>query len=244
MTKTTMIAMSAALVLASGSRAHAQAAGQTPQTERVGFANVSVGSQFQTRTFSTNNTISVFGENGVVTANQTVGSGFVFDVTGGYRVWRKVVVAVGVSTFHGKGDAAALAAIPDRLRFGAFTNVPVDASDLKQSTVALNFQAMWTLQLTNQLDLAIFGGPSVMHVKQDFPSVAVNATTGAVTSTVDTQSKTTGKAGSGGVDLSYKLTERYGVGVFVRYLGGQVDLPAASLTVGGAQAGGGIRIRF
>jgi hypothetical protein len=243
MTKTTIIVMTAVLALASPSLAHAQA--PAPPTERAGFANISVGGQFQSHTFTTNNTINVFGENGVVTANQAVGSGFVFDATGGYRVWQKVIVAVGISTFTGKGDAAALASIPDRLRFGSFTNVPVDASDLKQSDVALNFQAMWTLSLTDQFDLAIFGGPSIIRVKQDFPSVAVNATTGAVTTTVETQSKTTGKAGSGGVDLSYKLADRYGVGVFVRYLGGKVDLPAApKLTIGGVQAGVGIRYHF
>jgi hypothetical protein len=47
------------------------------------------------------------------------------------------------------------------------------------------------------------------------------------------------------VDVAYTLTPRYGVGGYVRYAGGTVDLPSmAGAHVGGAQAGGGIRLRF
>ena len=238
---TTIVAMIGALTLGSA----AQAPAQTPPTERAGFASVSVGSQVQTRTITINNTINVFGENGVVAANQTVGTGIVFDATGGYRVWHKLVVAVGVSTFHGKGNVAAVAAIPDRLRVGVFTNVSLTASGLKQSDVALNFQAIWPISLTNRIDLALFGGPSLIHVKQDILSVTVDQTTGIASTTTDAQSKTTGKAGSVGADLSYKFTDRLGAGVFVRYLGGEVDLPAApKMKVGGVQVAGGIRFHF
>src|SRR4051794_14951513 len=155
MTKTkTITVMIVGFALSTASVVRAQA----PQSERAGFASVSVGGQLQTRTVTTNNIVNVFGENGVVTANQTIGSGVLFDATGGYRVWRKLIAAVGVSTFTGKGDAAAVAAIPDRLRFGVFTNVPITASNLKQSDIALNIQAMWPITLTSKLDLMIFGG--------------------------------------------------------------------------------------
>src|SRR5207237_8657238 len=113
MTKTTtIIAMIAGLTLESASLARAQ----TPPSERAAFATISVGSQFQTRTLTINNTVNVFDEDGVVSANQTVGRGFVFDVAGGYPLWRKVIGVIGISTFNGKGNAAAVAAIPDRLR--------------------------------------------------------------------------------------------------------------------------------
>jgi hypothetical protein len=244
MTKTTTtIAMIGGLMLGGASFARAQ----TPaaQADRTGFVNISIGSQFQTRTLTTNNTVNVFDEDGVVTANQTVGSGLVFDASGGYRVWRKIMAAVGVSTFSGKGNAAAVAAIPDRLVRGKFSTVTLTASDLKQSDVALNFQAVWFVPLADRIDLAIAFGPSIIFVKQDIASVSVNTTSGIATSVVDRQSKTTAKAGTASADFTYRLTDRYGVGAFVRYLGGKVDLPAApSMTVGGVQAAVGLRVRF
>jgi hypothetical protein len=55
----------------------------------------------------------------------------------------------------------------------------------------------------------------------------------------------TWKSKYGGLDVNYLFTPRLGTGVFVRYLGAQVDLPAASdLKVGGFQGGVGLRVRF
>jgi hypothetical protein len=243
MTKTTtIIAMIAGFTLGTAVTTRAQ----TPSTtNRNIFVTFSIGGQFQTRTISTNATINVFGEDGVVTANQTVGSGIVVDVSGGVPLWRKILVGVGVSTFNGKGDAAALAAVPDRLVFGKFNTVPLTASDLKQSDIAFNIQALWTRPLTDQIDLVLSFGASIIRVKQDVVSVTVDLITGAASAATETQSKTTAKAGNVGVDFRYKLTDRYSAGVFVRYLGGEVDLPAApKMKVGGVQAGGGIRFRF
>ena len=48
-----------------------------------------------------------------------------------------------------------------------------------------------------------------------------------------------------GGDLAHAFSDRFGVGVFVRYVAASVDLPsAAGVKVGGVQAGGGLRIRF
>jgi hypothetical protein len=243
MTKTTtIIAMIAGLTLGTALTAHAQ----TPSTtNRNIFVTFSIGGQFQTRTVSTNATINVFGEDGVVTANQTVGSGIVVDVSGAVPLWRRILIGVGISTFNGKGDAAAIAAVPDRLVFGKFNAVPLTASGLKQSDIAFNIQAHWTRPLTDKINLVLSFGPSIIRVKQDIVSVTVNPTTGTASANIDTQSKTTAKAGNVGVDFRYKLTDRYSAGVFVRYLGGEVDLPAApKMKVGGLQAGAGIRVRF
>jgi hypothetical protein len=240
---TTIIAMIGALTLGGASQARAQA-GQTP-SESPWIASISLGGQVQSRTLTTNNTINVFGEDGAVAANQVIGKGMVFDAAASYRLGRKLAVAIGVSTFSGKGDAAAIASIPDRLRFGAFTNVPLTATGLKQSDIAYNFQAVWPITLSNRIDLAVFGGPSIIRVKQDIASVSVNTTTGVASTTSETQSKTTGKAGSAGVDVRYKLTSRFAAGVLLRYLGGEVDLPAApKMKVGGVQVAGGVRFHF
>ena len=62
---------------------------------------------------------------------------------------------------------------------------------------------------------------------------------------VVTESKTTPKAGNVGLELGYRMSDRYGLGGFVRYAGGKVDLPSVpNLTVGGVQVGGRMRFWF
>jgi hypothetical protein len=242
MTKTTtMAAMIGGLVLGAASIAQAQAT----QAEDKIHVNVSAGGQFQSREFSPVTTFPLYDETGTVTSNQTVGSGFVFDVSGGYRVWRNLSAGVGISTFNGSGEAAALAAVPSPLFVGKPTLVAFDASDfgdLSQSNVAVNFQVMWTRQINDTFGFAIFAGPSVIRVKQEMPSVTADASSLPI---VVSESKTTGKAGHAGVDFTYRVNPRYQVGAFVRYLGGEVDLPSApKLKVGGVQVAGGIRLHY
>jgi hypothetical protein len=62
--------------------------------------------------------------------------------------------------------------------------------------------------------------------------------------TVETQTATAVGVNAG-VDLNYFFMPRFGGGVFVRYVGAQADLPAASgVGVGGFQGGLGLRVRF
>ncbi len=239
---TTIIAIMGALTLGNRGTAYAQ----TAATADGGmFVNISLGGQFQSREFSSITTFELFNETGSVTANQTVGNGFVFDITGGYRIWQNVAVAVGVSTSNGSGEAAALAAIPNPLFVGTPTLIsfpPEAYGDLKQSTVAFNFQIVWMSSLTDRLDLAVFGGPSIIRVRQEFASATAEENSVPL---IQTETELTPKAGTVGIDLSYRLTDRYGVGGFVRYAAAQADfVPAPDLQVGGTQAGGGIRIRF
>jgi hypothetical protein len=245
MTKTTtIIAMITGFALGTAITARAQTPATTPADPNM-FISVSGGGQFQSRTFSESTTFSLFGDTGTVNANQTVGSGFVFDASVGYRLWRRLSVAVGVSTFRGSGAAAAVVAVPDPLFFNKpkiKTFSPSDYGDLSQTDTAVNFQVVWIKPLTNKLDLWLFAGPSVIRVKQEIASATETANAVAA---IKSESASTAKAGTVGADLSYRLNERYSVGGFVRYAGGEVDLPSvAKLKVGGVQAGGGVRFRF
>jgi hypothetical protein len=235
-----MIIVTLGLLLGTALTAHAQTA-----TDSQMYLNIYGGGQLQSRDFSSNATFSLYNETGTVTANQTIGSGFVFDASYGYRITGSFFVAGGVSTFNGSGNAAAVAAIPSPLFVGKPTIVPYgpDAfGDLKQTDVSINITAVWMHPLSDRLDITGFAGPSIIHVSQEIASITGTA---AATPTVEKQSKVTAKAGSAGIDLTYKVNPRYSVGGFVRYLGGEVDLPAvANMKIGGAQAGGGIRIRF
>jgi hypothetical protein len=237
---TTIFAMSGTLILGTALAVQAQ----TPQNETPYHVNVSVGGLLQSHEFSPVTTFTLYNETGTVTANQTIGGGFVFDVSGGYRFWRNISGAVGISTFNGSGEAAAVAAIPDPVVIGQPTLkefVPSDFGDLSQTTVATNFQAVWTRPINDRFDVAVFGGPSIIHVSQELPSVTPDPSALPI---VISESGT-GVGGNVGVDVAYRVNPRYRVGAFVRYLGGSVDRPSIDgLTVGGVEIAGGIRLRF
>jgi hypothetical protein len=224
-----------------------EAGAQAPaQPESNIFASISAGGQLQSRDFSQITTFTLFNEEGSVAANQTVGTGFLFDVTVGYplpQVLNNFAVAVGFSSFNGTGEAASIASIPNPVSFGRPTIKTFTASDygdLSQTTQSVHFMAVWMMPLSGRFDLTLFGGPSVVRVKQEMASVSTDSPVAAI----DSQSKTTGKAGVGGADLSYRLNDRYSVGGFIRYAGGKANLPSVDLTFGGVQAAGGIRFRL
>jgi hypothetical protein len=74
------------------------------------------------------------------------------------------------------------------------------------------------------------------------PRVAISGTTPTV---VAVNESGNGFGGNVGADLSTFFSDRYGFGVFVRYLAANVDLPsAAGVKAGGVQAGVGLRLRF
>ena len=90
--------------------------------------------------------------------------------------------------------------------------------------------------------LALSGGPSLIRLQQSVPSITVDSGAAAI--------KVTNESGTAtgvhvGVDATYPISDRYGAGVFFRYVAASTDLPSgANVKVGGVQAGGGIRIRF
>ena len=243
MTKT-MRVMALVMVWTIGGGAAARAQAPAPAETQM-FANVSLGGQVQSHTFSNSTSFALYNELATVSATQTVGSGVVFDIGGGYRVWQHLYVALGVSAFHGSSTATVTGSIPNPLIFGQPKTSTATATGLGQTDVAVNLQLVWIQPVTDKFDVAVALGPSLIHVKQDIVSASVTPGTQDLTTATGTESKSTGKAGSAGVDVSYKITSRYGAGAFLRYLGGEVDLPSApKLKVGGLQVGVGLRVRF
>ena len=243
MTKTIRVA-GLALVWTLGGVAATRAQSTTPAESQM-FVNLSAVGEFQNHRFTDIASFALYTELATVTNTQTVGTGAIFDISGGYRVWRNLSIAIGVSTFNGTSDAALTGSIPNSLVFGQPKASSAMATGLGQTDVAVNLQLAWIQSLSDKLDAEIFLGPSLIHVKQDVASPSVVAGTQNITAATATESKTTGKAGSAGIDLSYRFTSRYGAGGFVRYLGGEVDLPSApKLKVGGVQVGAGLRVRF
>jgi Outer membrane protein beta-barrel domain len=234
----------AGLVLAGASAVQAQTL--TPQPETGAFVSIAVGGQPQKRSFGSSGSFPSFNEVARFEVNQNVGSGSLFDIAGGYQFMKRLAAGVSVWRTGNKSAVSAAASIPDPLFFGRFTTVNANSqSDLSQSTLGINFDLIYTMPIMDRFDLAVSLGPSIIRTKLEVGTVAVTANSRTITLSTEDQSKTTAKAGNLGFDFSYRMNEMYNVGAFVRYAGGEVDLPAITkMKVGGVQAGGIVRYRF
>jgi hypothetical protein len=245
MTIATRMLIVAALTSAAGSGARAQ----TPQTPSappsMGFLNLNIGVQPASRSVEVSQSFPVYTETATLTMSQSVGSGALFDISGGYRVWANVSAAIGFSNFSNTSDSTGRVVIPHPLVFNRPATVDISQSGLEHSERAVHLQASWLFPVTNEFDVALAIGPSIFNVKQDLvTSVTVPAGTQNATPNAGTESKTTAGINVQ-VDGTYMVRRNLGAGVFMRYAGASVDLPSVSnLRVGGFQIGAGARVRF
>jgi hypothetical protein len=245
MNKTMIIAaLIAGLCVAGASRATAQATASAPPLGV--FINLNGSAQTQSRDLTTSNSFSLYGEPAALSTAQRIDAGPVIDVSLGYKVWRNLGVAVGISRFKRSGSASIAATIPNPAVFNRPASVNVDQTGMTHSEIGTHIMAVWFVPVTDRIDVSLSVGPSFISVRQDIVSTSVvpNTQTLSVTSAERTA---TAKGANVGVDVNYLIGNRYlyGGGIFMRYAGGSVDLPEASgLNVGGFQIGAGARVRF
>jgi hypothetical protein len=240
MNKITIVAvLIAGLTLAASSSATAQT--QNPTTI---FVDVNAGAQTQSRAIESSTSFPLYGETAVINAAQSIDSGGLFDISGGYRFMRSYGVAIGVSTFSKSGDGSLVASIPSPIAFNRSVTTTSTASDLKHSEVGTHVMFVYFVPVLTNFDVSLFVGPSFFRLKQDILSASVPA--GTQTANVATQEQKGNATGANvGVNLNYMYRPNYGGGVFLRYAGASVDLPSASnVKVGGFQLGIGLRLRF
>jgi hypothetical protein len=213
----------------------------------TGFANVSGGFQGGSRTLTTATPFDLYDEQGSVDSTQKVKGGGFFDISGGYKVWENLAVGMGFSHSGSSSDATVTASVPDPLLFNRLRTVSASATGLKHSENALHFIGTWMVPVTDKIDVGVSAGPSIFFVKQQLPNAVSVSEPGPSVSAVSVNDVKKTTAGINlGVDVTYLVTKRYGVGGLARYTWGSADLAGASdkLTVGGFQIGGGLRVRF
>ena len=235
--------------------ASAVARAQAPTWEDRAFVNVNLGFQLTGRQFAQTLTPVIYDERAsVVTTHVVDGGSMPVDVGGGVRIWRSLGVGADYTHFAVVESAALDASVPHPILFNrprsASTQVP-----LNHVESSIHFQAVWVLPITERLDVALSGGPSLMTVKQDLVSgiqIAEDSptfTTVAIAK-VGVVSQNQRIVGfNGGADVTYFLTPLIGVGLTVRYVAGsaalsQSDGSTIALEVGGLQLGVGARLRL
>jgi hypothetical protein len=239
-TKTLMLVACLALTTAS-----TVAAQVPPAPATQGFVSVDFGAQPARGTINTANAFPKYDETVTFAAEGGVANGPFFQVAGGVHVWRSLSVGVGYSRFSSKSDSTVTATVPHPLFFNQPRTSSQVAPDLQRTENGVHVMALWLIPVTDKIDVSLFGGPSFIHVEQELiASVSIIEGTQNFTPGLSTNSGTA-TGGNIGIDGTYMVNRRFGVGVMLRYAGGKVDLESASgVKVGGFQIGAGARVRF
>jgi len=236
----------AVLCLAFCALAATRAQAQMKWTDK-GFANINIGAQSGSHDVETTTTFVVYDEDAHVTTKQKTGGGVLFDLNGGYKVWKNLVAAVGYTFMSDSADAAVTASIPDPRIFDNPRTVTTTADNLSHAEHAINLMGVWMVPVTDKVDVGISFGPTIFMVKQELPDTLTFTEPGPTVTGLTKKDVNKTTAGVNfGVDVTYLLTKKAGIGGMFRYTWGSVDLDGAndSLTVGGLQIGVGARYRF
>ncbi len=221
------------------------------------FVDVGLGFQPSSREVNSEAQVPLYDETAIFASTQKIGGGPVFDVSGGYRVWRNLTVGMGYSWFGDTVVGTATATVPHPLFFDSPRTASTDISGLGHTEHSLHFTATWMVPVTDKIDVGIFAGPSVFFLRQDLvleiPFSEGSPPFSSITLGEALAGKLKGTAlgVNVGVQGTYMITGRFGgrfgVNGFLRFAGAQVDsdaLQTGNLEVGGFQLGFGVRTRF
>ena len=234
------------------------AVGATPasaQMQWVGRGIVTVGGGLQTgsQSVSTLSTQEIYEEQATFEARQEIESGPFFDVSGGIRVWRNLVLGVGYSRFSDSGSAVVNARFPHPLVFDAFREVSATADGLDHSEQAIHVIATWMIPMTDKIELGVFGGPSFFTVEQAYVSDLAFSEVGPPYTEVAVDAPARAEASESavgfnvGAEMTYLVTSRVGVNLFGRYTRATAKfegVEGGEIKAGGPQVGIGLRFRF
>jgi hypothetical protein len=238
----TVYVLGISVLLLTGLSGQAAAQGQ-PSADPSAFINVGVGAQPQRRTLAATSSFPLYDEIATIAATQQIRSGAFFEVSGGYRVAPRFAVAAGFSSFGRPGTGTLTASIPDPIFYDRPATSSRDLGDLKHTERGIHVQALYFLPVSPKIDLALSAGPSFIRVSQQLPAMTVAADQSVTVGT--TTESGTAKGFNAGLQTNYMFAPRYGVGFFVGYAGGSVDLPgAAGVKAGGVRTGVALQARF
>ncbi len=235
MKTTRLIVLATSLIFAGAAAATAQ----TPNPKA--YAELNVAGQTSSSTVGSSSTFSLFGETGSTSFSQSVGKGLLFDAGGGFFFRKNLAIGVALSLFSRSPAATVAVSTPDPIAFNAFA-VTTSNPNLKHTELSGHLKFSYLVPITEKMSVTVFAGPSLVRLTKEIATASI--VNGAAQIATASQSGT-GFGAHGGADFTYLFTPQVGVGIFVRYVGVAVDLPAASaVPVGGFQGGLGLRVRF
>lgn len=241
MLKKVTLVMAVLLISASG----AGTARAQDEIVPMGFFNIDAGAQPQRQSITATNSFPLYDETATVTVGQRIRNGAVLDVSGGVRVAHNLAAGVGFSQFGRAGTGTVSASIPSPRFYNQPLLVNQYADNLDHTERAIHGRVTWFVPMTKSIDVSISGGPSFIHVVQGL-ATGVSVLPGTQTISLGNQTQSGNAFGANaGADANVMLAPAFGVGLWVRYSYGKLDLPdVKGLRVGGIQTGLGFRARF
>ena len=144
------------------------ASAQNEEWTGNGFLNLNGGFQSGDRSFADALDAPLYDELAVYTNDYASSGGGLIDITGGVRVWRGLAAALGVTIVNSTSAVAVSGSVPHPLFFDTPRPTALQRADLTHRQVGFHFQAVYVIPVTEAIDIAVFGGPSVFRVEQDF----------------------------------------------------------------------------
>lgn len=213
------------------------------------FLGVNAGGLLNTTLVTSKATATIYGQEAALSERRDVSGGLLVDVTAGMPIRGRLAVGASLAMRSAKSDSAIAASIPHPLFFGAARTVTTTTTDMKSTESWVGLLAIYTLPSSSKLTIRVFGGPGVAFIKHDtVGGFTVTETSNVSAPTIAVTKGSVSKqliGAEGGIDLSYRVNQKVGVGAFVRYAGAQGNVAGAeSGTIGGLEAGGGLRFSF
>jgi hypothetical protein len=238
--KATILLMTLAAWAGGGDRARAQ-----DEILPTGFINIDAGAQPQRQTITATSSFPLYDETANVTVSQRIRNGAVYDVSGGIRIAHNLAAGVGFSQFGRTGTGEVTASIPSPRFFDQPLIVSRSADNLTHTERAIHARITWFVPVSDSIDVSVSGGPSYIRVEQGL-ATGITVLPGTQSVSLGNETETGNVLGANaGIDANVMLAGRFGLGVWVRYTYGKLDLPdVKDFKVGGVQGGLGFRARF
>jgi opacity protein-like surface antigen len=152
-----------------------------------------------------------------------------------------------------KPSASISAVVPHPLLFNAPRTVEGSIDNVVHNERNVHVDLMYALPVGG-VGIKVMGGPTFFKVEQDFVSdVALTETypfdTATFASATTKQSKQSAVGFNAGVDVSYPVSSKVGIGALIRYSRADVkfddsDVGQQTVKAGGVEAVAGVRLRF
>jgi opacity protein-like surface antigen len=195
-----------------------------------------------------------YDEDAIITTAQDIKTGGgMLDLGAAYRVTGPFGVGVAFTSFSTERSAAMDGSLPHPGVFGLPRGFSLTTSALEHRQRAVHLQAIYHVPFVENVDFALFAGPTFFSVSQgfarfgDFSEVGEPYTEVDITHGTFRQKENTVGFNLGG-EVTYSVTRMIGVGALLRYTRATVDFDydgqRISLKVGNVQIGGGLRLRF
>jgi hypothetical protein len=256
-----MMAAAAAGVMAAGADAGAQTRFRPPAEAR-GFLSANGIFQPTANGFSERFEFREFVETGTVETTFQADPGVGLDGMAGIRVWRGFGLGAGVTTYAapaGTGGTVT-ARIPHPFHFNQHREVTGNAG-LRRKETAIHGNVLYFVPVRRSLLAVVGAGPTFYQADQSFVSQGPAAGQhgvrydheypydSATLRRVDLDNESASGLGFNvSLDLTWRISRAFGAGALIRYTQATLAFTPGSrevdVTVGGVQAGLGVRVIF